>query len=196
MNFDNTHLFELRNAGAQPAWTTVALAHVVAQWLVLVVPVAWLVLWVRGGRAVRQDLVHVAVAAALALGIAQLVGLALPTPRPFALHLGHQYLAHADDPGLPSDHVTLLWSLAFAALGTARGSWLVFPLLGAGLLTGWARVYLGVHFPLDVVGALPVAAAGAGLALVLRPALEAWSKPLWARYDACERAALRLLHLD
>ncbi len=103
MNFDNIHLFELINAGAQPAWTTLALARVVAQWLVLAVPVAWLVLWVRGGRAVRQDLVHVAVAAALALGIAQLVGLALRTPRPFALHLGHQYLAHADDPGLPSD---------------------------------------------------------------------------------------------
>ncbi|SFP90159.1 Undecaprenyl-diphosphatase [Variovorax sp. OK605] len=196
MTFDNIHLFELINAGAQPGWTTLALARAVAQWLVLAVPVAWLALWARGARAVRHDLVHVAVSAALALGLAQLVGLAWPSPRPFAVHLGHQYLAHVGDPGLPSDHVTLLWSLAFAVLGTARGSWLVFPLLAAGLLVGWARVYLGVHFPLDVAAALPVAAVGAGLALALRPALETWSRPLWSRYDACERAALRFLHLD
>jgi undecaprenyl-diphosphatase len=196
MNLDNIHLFELVNAGSQPAPLTLALALAAAQWLVLAIPVVWLVLWVRGGPRARLDLAHVALAALIALGLAQLVGLAWPSPRPFALHLGHQYLAHVDDPGLPSDHVTLVWSIAFAALATARASWLVFPLLAMGLIVGWARVYLGVHFPLDVAAALPVAAAGATAAWVLRGRLAAWMAPLLVRYDACERAALRLLRRD
>ena len=62
---------------------------------------------------------------------------------------------------MPSDHVTVFWSLALATLGTRRFAAWGFTLLIAGLLVGWSRIYLGVHFPYDVAAALPVAALGA-----------------------------------
>lgn len=194
MNLSNAHLFELFNAGPQPAPPILALARFAAQWLVFAIPVVGAVLWVRGSRRTRFDLLQIALSALAALGIAQLVSMAWRSPRPFALHLGSQYLAHVDDPGLPSDHVTLIWSIALATLACARGSWLVFPLLTMGLLVGWARVYLGVHFPLDVLAALPVAALGAGCVWCLRGALGQWLDKFLTRYDAWERFALDHLH--
>lgn len=196
MVLSNAHLFELFNAGTQPAPLTLAFARFVAQWLIVALPLVGGVLWLRGGQRTRLDLLHVALSVFIALGLAQLVGLAWPSPRPFALHMGHQYLAHVDDPGLPSDHVTLIWAVALATLVSARGSWLMFPLLTLGLLVGWSRVYLGVHFPFDVAAALPVAALGAAAAWGLRERLGKWMVALLKRYDACERAALRFLHRD
>jgi undecaprenyl-diphosphatase len=196
MILSNTHLFELFNAGPQPAPLTLAFAHFAAQWLIFALPVGGAVLWLRGNRRTRLDLLHVALSVLIALGVAQLVGLAWPSPRPFAVHMGYQYLAHVDDPGLPSDHVTLIWAVALAALASARGSWLVFPLLTIGLLVGWSRVYLGVHFPFDVAAALPVAALGATAAWALRARLGKWMAALLKRYDACESAALHFLHRD
>ena len=192
----NIYLFELINAGSHPPPLVLLAAKLVGEWLVLTVPVAWAILWSRGDQRARVDLLYVLLSAFIALGIAQLVGMVYPSPRPFALHLGNQYIAHANDPGLPSDHVTLLWSLALASLGTSRGSWLVFPLLATGLVVGWARVYLGVHFPGDGLAALPGAAAGAGLVCLVRPRMERLLEQLAARYDGWRRSALRLLKRD
>lgn len=196
MILSNIHLFELFNAGPQPAPLTLAFAHFAAQWLILALPAVAAVLWLRGNRHVRLDLLHVALSVLIALGIGQLVGLVWPSPRPFAVHMGYQYLAHVADPGLPSDHVTLVWAAALATLASARGAWLVFPLLAIGLVVGWARVYLGVHFPFDVAAALPVAALGAAAAWGLRGRLGKWMAAVLKRYDACESAALHLLHRD
>lgn len=196
MILSNAHLFELFNAGPQPAPLTLAFARFCAQWLILALPVVGGVLWFRGSQRTRLDLLHIALSVLLALGLAQLVGMAWPSPRPFAMHMGSQYLAHVDDSGLPSDHVTLIWTVALATLASARGSWLVFPLLTVGLVVGWARVYLGVHFPLDIAAALPVAALGAAAAWGLRGRLGKRMVGLLNRYDACESAALHFLHRD
>ncbi|MGO4330432.1 phosphatase PAP2 family protein, partial [Cupriavidus sp. M-11] len=105
-------------------------------------------------------------AAALGAVCAAALGALLPMPRPFMAGIGHTYLAHAADASFPSDHVTLLATLGFV-LVRARSAGL--RVSGAGLLaaaaaTGWARVYLGVHFPLDIAGAFALAACCAAIA--------------------------------
>ena len=167
----NLQLFQLINAspglGAAPLGVVTALA----QWLIYLVPITMAVGWVRGDDDVRRDLLQLLMGALLALGIAQIVTQVWPQPRPFALHLGTQYLAHGNDPGLPSDHVTVFWSLALSALSTRRLALWSLPLLVLGLVVGWSRVYLGVHFPYDILGAFPVALAGAAFAQVFRPSM-------------------------
>ena len=160
---DNLHLFQLINAAPGLEGWRLFVALAVAEWLIYLVPLAMTFAWLRGDTETRTELLQMLLATLIALGLAQVVSLLWPQPRPFALHLGTQYLGHSSDPGLPSDHVTVFWTLALASLATRRFAVWGFPLLSMGLLVGWARVYLGVHFPFDIVGALPVALAGAAV---------------------------------
>jgi undecaprenyl-diphosphatase len=182
---NNLHLFELINAPPGLGPVLLGLATVLARWLIYLIPLVMAWAWARGDRSARRELLQIVLAVAIALGIAQIVTHLWPQPRPFALHLGTQYLAHDNDPGLPSDHVTVFWSVALAALASRKFALWSFPLLTLGLLVGWSRVYLGVHFPFDIAAALPVALAGTIVALALRaplsPALE-WALSF---YDHC-----------
>lgn len=172
----NLHLFQLINAPPGLSHQQLLWATLLASWLIVLVPITMAVGWVRGDHAARLDLVQMLVAVGLALLLAQVVTLIWPQPRPFAVHVGTQYLDHGTDPGLPSDHVTVFWTLALASLRSRRFALWGFPLLAVGLVVGWSRIYLGVHFPMDIAAALPVAWAGTMAAGVLRKPL----MPLYA----------------
>jgi membrane-associated phospholipid phosphatase len=57
----------------------------------------------------------------------------------------------ADGFGFPSGHVTMAFTLAAVAAAylPGRWRWIAF---GAAAVVGFARMHVGVHFPLDVVG--------------------------------------------
>jgi undecaprenyl-diphosphatase len=177
----NLQLFEHINAStAVPHWQ-IAAAIAIAQWVICIVPVWFALSWFRVDAQGRRELLEVLAATVVALAIGQVIGIAWPQPRPFMVHTGTQFLAHAADPGFPSDHVTVLWSIACATLFTrsfARSGIVWFAL---GLLVGWSRVFLGVHFPLDVLGAAPVALAAATATRALREPLQ----PMYACAVRC-----------
>ncbi len=123
-------------------------------------------------------------------GINLLLGLVWFDPRPFMAGIGHTWLDHVTDNGFPSDHATLAWSLGLGlALTGASSRWGTVACL-VGLAAGWARVYLGVHFPVDVLASIPAGLLAAGFASVLLPPIQRWvAPPVERAYDM----ALRLL---
>ncbi len=46
-----------------------------------------------------------------------------------------------------------------------------------GMAAGWARVYLGVHFPADVLASMPARLLAAGLARASVPPVRRWVVP-------------------
>ena len=70
--------------------------------------------------------------------------------------LGHTFIEHAPDSSFPSDHGTLFASVALTLwLSRLKGYAALIAL--AGLAIAWARVFIGVHFPFDMAGAVLVA---------------------------------------
>ncbi|MCP4989276.1 MAG: undecaprenyl-diphosphatase [Colwellia sp.] len=77
--------------------------------------------------------------------------------RPFVENLGTQLVEHAPDSSFPSDHTTFIFSISIMLLFNkstrAIGSILCF----LSFISGLSRVFVGVHFPLDIFGAILVA---------------------------------------
>jgi len=106
------------------------------------------------------------VAAGVGLTVAAVVGRLVDRPRPFVSHPQiHAFLAHAPDPGFPSDHATAAFAIA-AVLLVRLGKW-TSPILLAAAALAVSRVLVGVHYPDDVLaGALLGTAAAVLVCLV------------------------------
>ncbi|MEX2090833.1 MAG: phosphatase PAP2 family protein [Candidatus Paceibacterota bacterium] len=82
--------------------------------------------------------------------LVELIRYFIYSPRPFTiLENVNQLLAHEPTSSFPSGHVSFFFGLAFGSyfLNKKTGSWL---LVLAGLI-GVARVYVGIHWPLDII---------------------------------------------
>jgi undecaprenyl-diphosphatase len=159
----NRSLFLLINASAPPSALASGFVFVLAEDLIYVVPLILTALWLWGAPADRRAALTAAVGALLALACGQAVGLVYAHPRPFMVGIGRTLMPHVADASFPSDHATVFFAVGLALV---RWRWraLGAALVAAGVTVGWARVYLGVHFPFDIVGAMPVGLLGAVLA--------------------------------
>ncbi len=79
-------------------------------------------------------------------------------PRPFVVGHFTPLIAHAANNGFPSDHTLL--AAAFASVGMYWNKRLGVALWVLTLFIAVARVYVGVHHPLDVIASMAFALIG------------------------------------
>lgn len=81
---------------------------------------------------------------------------------------GTLLIAHAAESSFPSDHATVMFSVSLMLLAfkDLRCSGVIFFILA--FMSGLARVYSGLHFPMDVAGSLLVASLSIGILLALK----------------------------
>lgn len=102
-------------------------------------------LWAAGGMGV-------------ALVLTQLVAQAVNEPRPFvALPNVLLLIHHGKDAGFPSDHAVMAGAVAAGLFLVSRA--LGWTAAAAAILLAFARVYVGVHYPQDVLAGLAFGAA-------------------------------------
>ena len=155
--FNQTLFLRVNATGEAPAWLF-KLAVFFADELIYVIPALLIIMWLRGGSTRRGLAIKSCLITLLALGLNQGIGLIWQHPRPAMINLGHTWIASAADSSFPSDHMTVFTAVGLTLLlGRATRSGAA--ILASGILVAWARVYLGVHFPLDMVGAVIVVAA-------------------------------------
>jgi undecaprenyl-diphosphatase len=135
--------------------------------LVVLVALTFLVPWARRRGDRRSGAVLATASAGLALALNQPVAHLIDRTRPYLAHPAHANLliSRSHDPSFPSDHAT-------GAFALALGIWLYDRTIGTVLLVlaavlSFSRVYVGTHYPGDVVaGALIGMAMAAALHLL------------------------------
>jgi undecaprenyl-diphosphatase len=97
------------------------------------------------------------VAMMVAIGLNQFVGSAVAEPRPYDVLPHVLVLVHrTTDFSFPSDHAVMAGAVAAGVLLAGRRlGWIA---VGLAALMAFARVYVGAHFPLDVVAGLVLGA--------------------------------------
>ena len=102
-------------------------------------------------------------------------GLLYYDPRPFVVGHFQPLISHAADNGFPSDHAFLAAALV-AVVGLIDIPWaLPFALLA--IVIDWARVGVGLHHVIDIVGSSVFVALATLIALLLRPLIVRWLAP-------------------
>jgi undecaprenyl-diphosphatase len=162
-------------AESAPAWADRTVEYVGEYGTVFVLAVLGVCAWWRVSR--RRETREAAVTglaglmwAPLAAAVALLLNIPIrgfvERPRPSVEHRGLEVLAAGDGGySFVSGHATLVMALAVGIFMVHRRYGLVG--IGLAVVAGISRLYMGVHYPTDVVGGL---ALGTAVALLLAPA--------------------------
>ncbi|MEV6960916.1 phosphatase PAP2 family protein [Streptomyces sp. NPDC051207] len=155
--------------------------------LLLLVLACWWTVRRRGGEDAAPS-VAALVWAPLAAGVAVLVNVPIrgfvERPRPFRVHQGLEVLQPGKtDFSFVSDHATITMAMGVGLFVAHRRFGLVG--IALALIEGFCRVYMGVHYPTDVVGGF---ALGTAVVLLLSPVAMALLTPLATAIERSPRA--------
>lgn len=167
----NLYLFHLLNVPDQASIWMIDYASLIAHDLVYVFLLIFAIAWLRGSHEVKTGIIKAAIFTAITLSISEVLSAVLNTPRPFVMEVGRTLIEHAPTGSFPSNHMSIFSGIAFAYYFSAQRD-LGRILLWTAWLVAWSRVYVGVHFPIDMAGAFLIA-------LVVNLA----GLPLWWKYE-------------
>ena len=154
----NLSLFSWINASPEASNTSIHFAIFIANDLLycMILLFAWF--WLRGNYDTKKQILKAFIFTSIAILISQCISHVYYHPRPFVMEVGRTLIYHAPNGSFPSDHMLIFSSIAFSYLFSAQRK-LGISLLVMAWLVAWSRVYLGVHFPLDMLGAFLLAFA-------------------------------------
>jgi undecaprenyl-diphosphatase len=165
LQLDND-LFLLLNAGPNPSATVAWLALFATKFLMLLIPIYLAWLWVSGGRRNRLTAIALCIALGIAIVMSYMIGLVAFRPRPFMVGLGNALVEHRPNSSFPSNH-GLAFAVCAAVLFMVRRKGAAWAATIVGVIVGWSRIYIGVHYPLDMVGSIVVGTMAAMASLWL-----------------------------
>jgi len=152
----NYFIFQVIN-GVAGHWDWIDdIMEFLAQDIVWIMIAMLAIFWFTRKEQYQRSVFYACLTAALALVLASMViSPGVNHPRPFITHIVNQLIPHSADASFPSDHSTIAFSFGFCVQFYHR-KWGIVA-ISMAVLTGIARVYVGVHYPFDIAGAAALA---------------------------------------
>ncbi|WP_042461957.1 undecaprenyl-diphosphatase [Neobacillus dielmonensis] len=153
----------------------------VTNYALIIYAIVLLLIWFFGKNQYKRTVVYAAITGVLGLLINFVIGHLYFEPRPFVTHHVHLLVGHAADASFPSDHTTGAFALALAVLFVHRK-------IGTGMLlfaflTGFSRIYVGHHYPFDILGSMIVSFVISTIVYKLSPLLEPMANAMIDLYN-------------
>lgn len=187
----DTQIFLLFNAGPAPDAVVAGMAIYVTKYLVLLIPPGILCLWIVSGNRNRQTAIALVLALLIAIIASYLIGQFASRPRPFMIDLGSALIEHRPNSSFPSNH-GLVFATCAALLFLIRRSKIAWAATVAGIAVAWSRIYVGVHYPSDMLGSLVIAVLSALAALWI---MARHGARLLSLAEQAQAAVLRLISI-
>ncbi|MGF7535526.1 undecaprenyl-diphosphatase [Bacillus mexicanus] len=166
----NYELFKSINqfAGSHPFWD--ALMVFVSERALIIYAVVLLLMWLFGKEEHKHTVLVAAVTGIVALAFNFIIAHIYFEPRPFVSHTVNLLVQHKADASFPSDHTTGAFALSIAVLLCHRkiGFWMIL----FAIMTGISRIYVGNHYPFDVLGSIIISIIVSLLVYKIRPLLK------------------------
>jgi len=177
-------------AGSRPLWDAImsGVASSGEAVFVGIIVVWFLIGWLRDGAVERQAAITGLAAAGLALLVNVIVSHVWFRIRPFVAHPNtvHLLLSHSKDASFPSDHASAAFAITLVLLTAHRK--MGAAALAFAVVMSYARVYVGDHYPGDVL-------TGAVIGLLAAGVFITWLGPLTAGVRALVDRIIVGLHL-
>ena len=113
-----------------------------------------LIVYIYFKRQNKKEAVYATITVILAILLNHFVELFYFHPRPFADGLGVVLKEHIADSSFPSDHTTFMLALSWSLIMFKDTKKWGRNMLVFGIASGLCRVFEGVHYPFDILGAL------------------------------------------
>ena len=167
----NLYLFHILNVPDQASIWMINYASLIAHDLVYLFLLIFAIAWFRGSYQVKTGIIKAFIFTAVTLLMSEVLSAILNTPRPFVMDIGRTLIEHAPTGSFPSNHMSIFSGIAFAYYFSPQRD-LGRILIWTAWLVAWSRVYVGVHFPIDMLGAFL-------MAIIVNLA----GLPLWWKYE-------------
>ncbi len=171
MNNLNLEIFKLINGYKNQSHLLSFLAIIIARYLIFLVPIYLTWMFLKKDNYFKEQSLFSFYSALMGLFFNFVISLFYFHPRPFMFHIVRVLISHNPDSSFPSDHVTIFLCIGFYLLTESKLKLygLLFILLG--FTVGLARIYCGIHWPLDIMGSLVVSMLAAILTRYLEKTL-------------------------
>ncbi len=167
----NTALFLFINQFAGKNLLIDDLAIIAAKYMPLIIIIGLGYLWIKNQNKRRDIVLYAVYAAIIGLTLNYIIGIFYFHPRPFTIPIGTLLFPYTSDSSFPSDHATLMFSVSWILIYFKETRSFGYLFLILGFIGGFARVFSGIHFPLDIAGSFVVAIISAFIIIQLKDKL-------------------------
>ncbi|RQL49680.1 undecaprenyl-diphosphatase [Acinetobacter nosocomialis] len=153
----NLSLFHVINGAQDASQFIIRLAIFFANdllYILLFILTFFMVLW--RSRFKKIGSLNLSFLTCISLLVGYIISLFYHHPRPFVMGVGTTFIEHAPTASFPSNHMLIFSTISLSYLFAQRKI-IGMILLFLSFVVAWSRIYLGVHFPLDMLGAFIVA---------------------------------------